>query len=336
MKDPGEEPLPASLRALAIAALICAAIAGCQCGGGDAPPAPDSGDTAGTTAPAATTTTEPPFTASDTVASIRAAAAMRSVEFELAAKGNDTLRTSGCEPATQTITGGVTVIIDRSCFRCDLLAATDTLDGASRKVLRGFATAFSRYPETYVRATQLRAVALCRHIEPAIPTGADAGTPDPHLIGGTVDRARHMLLLSVEPMDLSGEDIVHHELFHLFDFVTSLQSAGADPEWSAASNKRVAGGAASTSPAGSGPGTGFLNEHARANYLEDKAVVFQFMMARPAVLCDRMEADSIVAAKVALLRKRLRKHIPETDARTLESGTPCLAERASPPPARSR
>ena len=50
---------------------------------------------------------------------------------------------------------------------------------------------------------------------------------------------------------------------------------------------------------------GFVNTYARTNAVEDKASVYQLMMAHPDDLCQIEKVDPIVRAKVQILWKRI-------------------------------
>ena len=53
------------------------------------------------------------------------------------------------------------------------------------------------------------------------------------------------------------------------------------------------------------PSAGFLDEHSQDEVVEDKATVFQHLMARPDELCARAANDDRLAAKARLLEARV-------------------------------
>ncbi len=109
--------------------------------------------------------------------------------------------------------------------------------------------------------------------------------------------------------------LVHHEVFHFFDF--------ADPE-RRAENERWHGehhlfaygeGGRSVRAASAGDVTrehpGFLTRYAMSAVEEDKAEVFSLLMTKPELVRERADADAVVGAKVGHLRGKLRRLAPE-------------------------
>jgi hypothetical protein len=107
--------------------------------------------------------------------------------------------------------------------------------------------------------------------------------------------------------------VLHHEFFHLLDARGDAlvrddvdwaalnprgfrYGAGGDRAW----RQRVAAFGAAERPAG------FVSDYARFGAEEDKAETFAFLFAEPGKLAEIGRADPIVAAKRALLERRLR------------------------------
>jgi hypothetical protein len=208
----------------------------------------------------------------------------------------DAIRTAPCtDEDAQRLQAG--------CVRCDLAEESDQLDEAALDAMR---VAFDRYPASFLIASHIENVALCKRIVYSDPTHERAA--------GTVDYKRRRLFINIEGFvghvyDASGpftvEDIVHHELFHLIEF-EHMRNEMNDPEWrlynpigfdySDSRGERFA-----TRP------IGFVNAYAATNEIEDRASTFEYMMARPAELCELVKADAVVRAKVKLIWTRVAK-----------------------------
>lgn len=189
------------------------------------------------------------------------------------------------------------------CFRCELDGALDPVRMAE------FAAALADVPLEFLRAAHVTQAAVCTRLVNEL-----GGTyTDGLLIGGTVDAATGMFLISLEPMELTGQDIVHHELFHVFDFYTDFALYKDDPAWHAL-NVEPYGHSDEVLP-------GYLNAHARDNLREDHATTYQYLMARPDELC---AGDAIVIAKAKMIRDRVAKVLG--DASYLDARAPCVRD----------
>lgn len=211
----------------------------------------------------------------------------------LTARGTqDLVRSSTCE-MPEPIKSQV------GCVRCELAGEHDPIDDA---VLDAIKTAFDRYPTAVLVATGMENVTLCKHIEYE-NMKHDQDT------AGTADVYGHRMLLSIEAFvhrvydeggAFTAEDIVHHELYHLFEFHRMRAEFTDDPEWrlynplgfeySARLQHRPAG---------------FVNPYAATNDVEDRASVFQYLMTRPNELCELAKTDKIVRAKAKLIWTRV-------------------------------
>jgi hypothetical protein len=206
---------------------------------------------------------------------------------------NEVLRGSACdEPVASRVQAG--------CVRCELAGEAEPLDSA---VLEALKTSFDRYPTDVLDATHIEKVALCRSL-----TYDDF--PDTHAIG-TVDLHERRLFVSVAPFldatyDPTGpvttEDIVHHELFHLFEFERMGGVYQDDPEWRLQNplgfSYDAAGEQAPRRP-------GFINPYASTAEIEDRASIYQYLMARPDELCEVAASDPVVRAKTRLVWARV-------------------------------
>ena len=184
------------------------------------------------------------------------------------------------------------------CVRCELAGESDPIDDA---VLDAIKTGFDRYPTAVLVATGMQHVTLCKHIEyENMKRGQDTA--------GTADVYGHRMLLSIEAFfhrvydeagTFTAEDIVHHELFHLFEFHRMRTEFTDDPEWRLYNPLGFEYGVHQERPAG------FVNPYAATNDVEDRASVFQYLMTRPNELCELAKTDKIVRAKVKLLWSRM-------------------------------
>lgn len=181
-----------------------------------------------------------------------------------------------------------------TCTRCDVATGGDGIDP---ELIDQIALAFAGYPPALIDAARIDHVVVCRRIR---------HTQDDAEPAGTADLSEHRMLISVEPF--IGEsagwgigDVVHHELYHLFDFA-QLGSLLIDPEWLALKPL----GFEYRAPAlASNRALGFVNTYATTNEIEDRASTYQFLMARSTELCELASNDPIVAAKAALVWRRI-------------------------------
>lgn len=191
--------------------------------------------------------------------------------------------------------------VQRGCSVCELAGETDALDSA---VLDALVVAFDRYPASVLEATHIDKVALCTHIK-------YIDIDDPGAIG-TVDLKERRLIVSLEPFigqqydaygETTTEDIVHHELFHLFEFERMRPFYNDDPEWRLYNPTGFDYG--DTYKDSRDRPAGFVDPYASTDEIEDKASVYQYMMAHPSELCAIEKSDPIVKKKVALLWERI-------------------------------
>ena len=207
--------------------------------------------------------------------------------------GKPTLDSAACTKPEYTVRdamGGFVVIRDKGCFTCTLAPETD-----AAHIIGQYAHGLRDEPDAFLVAAGFRALTLCSHIE----QHSDAEI----LVGGTIDSQAGGLFVLVNDIDLTGEEIVAHELFHLFDrHPTMLKYAPRDEEWPAEG--------------------GYVNGYARTSVREDHATVYQYMMARPKELCDEAAADPVILAKARIIRGRIASVIG--DVSYLDQRLPCL------------
>jgi hypothetical protein len=215
-----------------------------------------------------------------------------------------------------------------SCAHCELADADDAADLAMLDAIR---IAVDRYPTRVLEASQIQHVALCRKLY-----------EEPHdTLAGTVDFARHRMLVSLDeflgkPYDplrsRTVEDIFHHELFHLLEHEVMYDVITNDAVWRA---QNVAGFTYQKPAEGEDRPFGLVNLYASTNDYEDRASVFQLLMARPDDLCAIAKDDPIVRAKTNLLWGRIAIALDDDFLRRRATCVTWL-EPAKPPAAAER
>lgn len=201
------------------------------------------------------------------------------------------------------------------CVRCTI--ATD-MDGIDAELLDRIALVFASYPEPLLRAMAVERVALCREL---VYEGKDTGP------AGVAELKARRILVGIGFLHRNEgrgvEQVVHHELFHLFDLAT-LGADMTDRSWLALQPKSFA---YREDPAlDAPPPPGFVNAYATTNEIEDRASTYEFMTSESA-LCELARRDPVVAKKVRLVGKRI----------TAAGGGPLLKRRTCrPAPARPR
>ncbi|MGE5183866.1 MAG: hypothetical protein ACM31C_17470 [Acidobacteriota bacterium] len=209
--------------------------------------------------------------------------------IELEARGIDhAIATPEC--ATADHAGGL-------CVRCEL-GDTRRLDGAT---LEAITSAFDRYPTDALASANIERVALCSHI--------DHDSPD---TAGTADLEGRRMMISLEPFagrpyydtlgEFTVEDIVHHEYFHLLESATMRDAIAGDPSWEHHNPDGFAYGKPRQDMARP---AGFVDLYATSDAAEDRASVFQYLMARPDELCELMHNDAVIREKTRVIWQRI-------------------------------
>ncbi len=196
------------------------------------------------------------------------------------------------------------------CFTCEIVRRLDTSD-VDPDMIDAVAIAFAHYPTNVLKAAKLEHVSLCRRIR---YDHNDAVNPS-----GLAMADDRRLMISIEQFsnkaheaygNYSIEQVVHHELFHMLDHATNGEKVNADREWHAL----LPAGFAYRDPAPLGGirPSGFVNNYATTNELEDRATVYEYMMGQPEELCALAAADPRVAAKARLVRARVARLMGES------------------------
>ena len=205
-----------------------------------------------------------------------------------------TLARSGIEidqtPVIETCRGADTA---GKCVRCDLVTRERT-GGLDPDLLDAVSIAFGRYPPGTLAKANIQHVALCRSIR--FSDNPDDGP------AGLAILADRRILVSVEHFvdrHVDGfmiEQIVHHEVFHMFD--THLEN---DKEWKALNRP----GFVYKDPAGRDRPAGFVNPYATTSDAEDRASTFEMLMTDPKKVCDLAAHDAVLANKTKLVWRRI-------------------------------
>lgn len=218
------------------------------------------------------------------------------------------------------------------CLRCELATAANT-EGMDLDEIDAVSIAFGAYPPVFIQAAKLEHVTLCRTLQ--------AATASPRLdAAGVAVADQHRLLISVERFvadpsaghALGMEQVVHHEVFHLFDEGTDpVAFRSTDTAWQAM-NPRGFTYAPPLVESTLRP-TGFVNQYATTNEIEDRASVFELLFGQPSTLCEIAHADPVVAGKAAAVWARVAKVTGEA---LLRQHAPCVdwlpgMKRARPP-----
>lgn len=207
------------------------------------------------------------------------------------------------------------------CYRCTL-AVVQHPSGEPHPLepaLRTLATTLLAYPHSFLRAARIENIALCRKLL------GEGAAETPQHIGGLADSTARRLMVNLEHHQVARPDAtLHHEIFHLFDEATAPSGDyRRDPEWEALNPRAFRYG----DPASDSIATGFVNDYARTAPVEDKASVFEYLMARPDELCARGADDPILLAKAQLLLSRIEATVPPGFQDFARRKVPCLARR---------
>lgn len=205
------------------------------------------------------------------------------------------------------------------CARCELAGEEPQMDGA---VIEATTRAFARYPTDVLVRSKIAHVAICRKISQEKEQHIEypAGLADTHGRG---------LLLSVKSFldqsvyrsgsDFTVDDIAHHEVFHLIEHELMQGIMYSDPEW----EKLNPVGFEYQSANNADPRRdGFVNSYAATAVHEDKASVFELLMAHPDDLCELAKTDQIVRTKTRIIWQRVEDAVG-TDS-FMRAAAPCV------------
>ncbi len=233
------------------------------------------------------------------VAALRATLARAGISLEMRSVG-DVVATAGCMD-----------VEDREqptdCSRCPLASERDTTD----EVLATITAELDRYPTELLAQADIRTLSLCRRIE--APATRETFDGLAHYDGRSV-----MIVV----LDGNVDRIVHHELLHMIESAR-LSDMNDDEAWLSTNPIGFSYETAHASSNVDRP-DGFVRWYAATNVSEDRASVYEYMMARPDELCAIAAADPIVRAKVNIVWSRMSTYARGDE---LMAGTaPCVRE----------
>ena len=191
-------------------------------------------------------------------------------------------------------TSACAVVHDARCVRCALASNVEA------QHYEALAQALALVPRSFVEASAVKRVVLCNKL-----SGPDTTR------GATIDPARGALLLKIEVLEKYAVDVLHHEMFHMFDITAPTH----DTAWVALNPAGFRYGARDRAP------RGFVRAYSTTNAREDKATVYEAIITKKLCKTD----DDVVLAKARLVRERIRAAIGE-DAKYIDKLAPCLAE----------
>lgn len=175
------------------------------------------------------------------------------------------------------------------------LAASQTDRRLANRALFAAAFELRRYPPEFLKSSKLRYVLVGERL-------SDDGTP---LVGVALHQLGWFILDARAKDDLLRQ-VLHHELFHLFD-----EEHDKDPEWVAANPPGFQydkSDAVKPDPSGSRidlTRVGFISRYATFSPSEDKAELFAFLMIEPETVKKLARSDAAIAAKIAILERRV-------------------------------
>lgn len=250
-------------------------------------------------------TLDPDDTYNIRIANLRTTLGRAGVKVRLAGQ-ETTFETEGCN-----------AVSSESCTRCDLAGETTKTDsGAIEEATRAFAL----YPTNVLVVAQLEHVAICNdlyHTKGSV-----------RKLGGYADVPSHGLLVSVKHFvdrrynnrgELTVEGIAHHELYHLLEYAQMYDRVVDDSEWRdynpisfvyAESNETAE------------RREGFVNSYAMSRPTEDRASVYQFLMAHSDQLCELAKTDEVIRNKTRIIWRRVAA-VAGTDS-FMRAAAPCV------------
>lgn len=238
-------------------------------------------------------------------------------EVDPAARAHAELAAVGLEPAREGALGAACDAMQRETQVVALLARGDftlklangPLEGSAlsadraRVALTVIHRELQRYSPAVLRAAGLRRIVLAADLR-------ESGK-----LISSLPNVAGSLLLDGSVSEAFLARLVHHELFHFFDFADEgrLRENAAWTEdnglFCYGEGGRSVRGARASELSDEMPG--FLTRYAMSAVEEDKAEVFSLLMTQPAEVRGRAERDGVVRAKVRRLAEKLTRVAPE-------------------------
>ncbi len=217
------------------------------------------------------------------------------------------VRTAPCEGTVELGTKAGPLKISKSaCYQCEL-AEPGGHGARDAEILAAFTAALDVYPDKLLRASGVSQLLLCDTLRRNNDEGFGFG------LGGVADLAGRRVLLEPSALSTPAEAerriravtagaALHHELFHLLELEITPGQMLDDPAWEALNPRdfRYRGLAAEV-----GGMRGFITAHATANVREDRATIYEHLIANSEALCKRAAVDPIIGEKARLIWQRV-------------------------------
>ncbi len=174
------------------------------------------------------------------------------------------------------------------------------------------------YPDDILQKSGVKKIVICRDI---VVTTGDL----PQHISGHLDFDREALYPATDYTykvnnRAKQRRVLHHALYHMMDLV--LDDVAEDDEWRTLLDEGFeygqfgeAGHVDRTSKTGilTTQYPGFLNKYSTGHIADDKADMFAYLMVAHHYVMARAAEDEQIAAKVAMIKKRMLELSPEMD-----------------------
>jgi hypothetical protein len=217
------------------------------------------------------------------IVALRATLARANIRLELRGR-EDVIETSDCKEVDDADQ-------PNGCFRCVLADDTDIGDAA----LARMTAALDLYPTELLAEAKIATFALCGLLENV------ASRTRPHALSDVGERR---LLINLSSDDLEAS--IHHELFHMLEAVHFIYFLNSDERWE---DTNPIGFSYSWSvPPNYNPNTrpdGFIRWYGTTDASEDRATVYEHMIADPMALCVIAMFDPVVRAKAQIIWSRI-------------------------------
>ncbi len=235
-------------------------------------------------------------------------------------RGGITLRVAGADTTFATADCDSTAPRQAfgGCVRCELAGEATAVDGA---VIEATTRAFRRYPAEVLAAANIDHVAMCTKIIHVKQDGPEhpAGIADVRGRGMLISVAYFLGGTYFEHAQFTMDDIAHHEMYHLLEYQHMTAEMIDDPEWR--SSNPLGFVYSETTKTGE-RAEGFVDAYAMTNPVEDKASVFEYLMAHSDDFCEMAKTDSALRIKASLIWRRVVRAVG-TDS-FLRAAAPCV------------
>jgi hypothetical protein len=260
-----------------------------------------------TTPQAAFPTLDPDETYNTRISNLRTTLARAGITLRVAGMDDD-FATADCDNFTS----------DGKCARCKLAGEHTRIDG---DVIDATTRAFRLYPTDVLSAAKIDHLAFCREI--AYLKDDEFDHP-----AGLADVRGSGVLISVKYFeaglyrawgDFTMDNIAHHEFFHMLEYAQMRGDMADDPEWRL---NNPLGFTYSEEHFKQTRREAFVNSYAATNEVEDKASVYEFMMAHPNELCEMARTDEAIKIKTRIIWRRVLRAVGTDEF--IRRAAPCI------------